>query len=284
MEGNPWYKRPYRIHRNVGGGDATVICPTSIGKRCPICDYRVKRGKEGAPKEETDALKSSLRNLYLVIPLDSKKHPAELHVLDISQYNFQNLLNIELKERPEFGIFPDPEEGLTLKVRFDSKTIADSKPFPVASRIDFLERDEQYGEEIIDNSPNVDEMIHILPFAEIEAILFETEPDKEEDGGKLTPIRKKEERDEDREEKPARRTMERTSEKAPERPARRAPVEEQQPEKPARTITRSAPERTTASSKERCPYGHKFGIDTEKFKECNDCEIYDDCLDEKDSK
>jgi len=31
IEGDLWYKRPFKIHRNVGAGDGeTVVCPTSF--------------------------------------------------------------------------------------------------------------------------------------------------------------------------------------------------------------------------------------------------------------
>jgi hypothetical protein len=30
-----------------------------------------------------------------------------------------------------------------------------------------------------------------------------------------------------------------------------------------------------------CPYGHKFGIDTDEFDDCADCEGWDDCIDTK---
>jgi hypothetical protein len=32
--------------------------------------------------------------------------------------------------------------------------------------------------------------------------------------------------------------------------------------------------------KERCPHGHKFGVDTAEFKDCDSCTIYDDCDEE----
>ena len=119
-KGSLWYKRPYKVHRGIGGGNDSVVCLASIGKKCPICEERARLIKAGAEKEETDALKPSNRNLYVVIPLDSKKHDKEIHIFDMSQYLFQDLLNEELEEDEDKGIFPDLEEGKALKKLFIS--------------------------------------------------------------------------------------------------------------------------------------------------------------------
>ena len=73
MPGEPWYKLPIKIHRNIGASKTQVVCPTSFGKKCPICEYRAKLFKEGASQKETDALKTFDRILYNVIPVGHKK-------------------------------------------------------------------------------------------------------------------------------------------------------------------------------------------------------------------
>jgi len=40
IPGELWYKRPFKVHRNIGAGNETVVCPSSVGKKCPICEYR----------------------------------------------------------------------------------------------------------------------------------------------------------------------------------------------------------------------------------------------------
>ena len=35
------------------------------------------------------------------------------------------------------------------------------------------------------------------------------------------------------------------------------------------------------TKKDRCPEGYKFGVDTEKYDECADCDIWDECLEAK---
>ena len=299
IPGELWYKRPYKVHRNIGATNETVVCPASFGKRCPICEYRAKRLKEGADKEETDALKTSLRNLYAVIPIGSKQHDEKPHVWDISQFLFQNLLNEELQENEEFEVFPDLEEGLTLRIRFDSKTIGSSKPFAEASRIDFEERD-PYDESILKQIPNLDEMLNVLSYQELEKIFLELdetdiaeEPIEEDEKPARRRRRPEPEEDpepeEEPEEKPVRRRKtipEPEEEPEPEeKPTRRRkqpepePEEEpeEEPEPPARK--RQSPKSTNKD--ERCPHGHRFGVDTDQFDECDRCKIWDDCIEQK---
>jgi len=39
--------------------------------------------------------------------------------------------------------------------------------------------------------------------------------------------------------------------------------------------------KTISPSKEKCTFGHKFGIDTEKFDDCDDCAVWSSCADAK---
>jgi len=302
MVGEVWWKKPYRLHRNVGSSDDAEVCLATIGKKCPICEYRAKRVKEGADKEELQSMNSSLRNLYIVIPLDSKKHEEKIHIFDMSDWNFQKLLTEELKEDDTKEIFPDLEEGLTVKVRFEAATVGKSKPFAEASRIDFLEREEGYDEAMLDKVPNLDEILHILSYDELAAKFFETEG--EEEGGKVKEV---EEEEEDEDEKPVRKhkvreepeeeeeddepvrkkkrpvPVEEEDEEEDEKPVKKkkpAPVEEdeeEEDEKPTRK--HSTPAKT--SGKDKCPHGHKFGVDHEEYPECDDCKLWDLCLEEK---
>ncbi len=308
MPDSPWFKHPYLMHRGIGSANETVVCLQSIGKKCPICEHRAKLVKDGAEKSETDALKNSKRNLYIVIPLDSKKFEAVPHILDISQYLFQKLLNKELEEDPSNEVFPDLTEGKTLKVRFDSTVIADSKPFPTATRIDFIEREESYDESMIEKVPNLDEILKILSYKELEDLFCEIA--EEEDGGTLIEntseevrkevvkrVKKSIESPETEEDLPSweelngmseRRLLKIVEEKSLKVDSKdfednldglkeaiakelniTIPIK-----KPVRTVTRTIEPNTT---KDRCPHDHKYGIDFEKFDECPDCVLWDDC-------
>lgn len=198
--GDQWYRRAFKIHRNVGPNNETVVCPTSIGKRCPICEYRAKLFKEGnATDEELKALRTSTRILYNIVPIGHEKFEQKPHLWDISEFNFEALLEEELKEDESFEIFPDIEEGYSLYVRFSSETIGTSKPFAKASKIDFEERDEQYTEAILDKVADLDKVLQVKPYEQLEAMFFEMEDvvttseelvDEEEEEEEETPPKK----------------------------------------------------------------------------------------------
>jgi len=278
IPGSLWYKRPYKVHRNVGVDNDTVVCPTSVKKPCPICEHRAKRIKEGdADKEELKALKASMRNLYCVIPVNNKKFEAIPHVFDISQFLFQELLNEELKENQDNGVFPDLEEGKTVKIRFDSSTIGSSKPFAEASRIDFVERDEQYDEAILEDVPNLDNLLSIMSYKDIEAKFFEIE--EEETGGRLKP---EAEEEEEEEEEPRPTSRKHTSKPKPEKEEEEEETPEEEEEEETPKVHRShRKEEVKSGHKEKCPHRHKFGVDTDEFDECSSCKIWDDCIEEK---
>jgi len=303
IPGTFWYKRPFLIHRNVGVEKDAVVCLKTFSKKCPICEYRSKRIGEGADKEETDKMKTSLRNLYVVIPIGHKKYDEEIHIFDISQAMFQKLLNEELKEDEENEVFPDLEEGKTLKVRFEEKTIGTSKPFAEASRIDFDDREEAYDEAILDDVPDLDSILKEYSYKELQSMCFEMDdeddnddiPDDEDDEEERKPARKKktvrkkkevvededdddedDQDDEDEEEAPPpKRKSTRKKKPAP------APDEDEdddeEEEKPTKRKSR------TSKSKNKCPHGHKFGVDTDDHDECDKCDVWDDCIEKKES-
>ena len=44
--GQLWYKLPFSVHHGVGASNDSIVCPASIGKRCPICEERNRLYKE----------------------------------------------------------------------------------------------------------------------------------------------------------------------------------------------------------------------------------------------
>lgn len=284
MVGDPWIRRPYLRHTGIGSNNDSYVCLASIGKKCPICEYRAKLILEKADEKDIQALKSSKRILYNVVPIDHEKFEEKIHILDISFHNFQKLLNEELKTGNIPDTYPNLEGGETLKTRFAAATVGDSKPFAQATRIDAIKRKEDYDEKILQKTANLDEVLKILSYDELRNALFEI--DETEDGGKLSdedekPIRKKR-RDEEEEEEEDDTPRKKKSLKDEE--------EEEEDEKPRRSsISRRRREeeeeddtpKHTSSKKQKCPHGYRFGVDTDEYDECPDCKVFDDCLEAK---
>lgn len=298
MPGTLWYRRPIKTHVVGTGSDReTIICPKSIGKKCPICDYQEKRRKEGADKEEIKTLYPRSRSLYAVIPLGVKGTEEKVYLWDMSDYLFQNLLNEEIEIDPTNAAFPALEDGKTLKLRLRWTSIGkDSKPFPEVRSIRFEDRD-PYKESILDEVPNLDEILKILPYEKIEAKFFELED--EPDAGPLTKARDKKDEDDA---PPVRSRHRETKEKEDDDPPPRRRREEEEETKPTRSrrdkeddddppVRKKEDEKLTrrerSSSSPECPHGHKFGVDVDKKEfanDCDSCKVWDQCIDKKEGK
>ncbi len=275
VPGSLWYKRPFKIHRNIGVDNDKVVCLTSIGKPCPICEKRAELIRQDADKEDTDALKQSARNLYAVIPLDSKKHEADPHIMDMSQYLCQDEINKTLMEDEEFEVFPDLEEGLTMKCRFDAATIGNSKPFAELGKVTPVKREEQYTEDILDDIPNLDEVLNILTYKELEAKFLELD---EDDTAEDTP--------EEEKETPTRTKFERKGKtvKPEDKDENEDDEKEIEREKKRKARKEKRGKEKEPDKDNKCPHGHTFGKDCDEYeKDCLDCDEWDDCGDEQDA-
>lgn len=268
VPGSLWYRRPFQVHRNIGSNNESVVCLRSIGKKCPICEARADMIKQGADKEDTDALKPSKRCLYIVVPREMRKVPEEPHIFDMSEYLFQNLLTEELQEDEENEIFPDPEIGKTLKIRFSASTIGKSKPFAEASRIDFIDRDEPIDEDILDGVPNLDKVLNILSYSQLEKLFLDVDVDDEGDGEE-PPWEDEDDEDGDGDEE-----EEEEEEEEKSRSRRRSKRSKKDRESKGKKKNKK-----NNKKKNPCPYGYEFGVDLDEHDECEKCKKWDDCLD-----
>jgi len=307
--GSEWYRKAFKVHNELGAtGNESVICPTTFGKKCPICEYRVKRIKEGASKDEYKLLYPKERSLYNVIPIGSEKLDEKLYIWNMSDYLFQSALNDELLDNPENGIFPDLNEGKTLVLKLKWKAIGDNS-YPEVKDITFEDR-QPYEEAILDDVADLDTVLKVLSYSEIAALFFGEEDagslkeSKGDDDDEPKELRRRSEPAEEKDEKEEAPTSkyrrgapkeEPKEEETPPRRRRSEPVEEEEKEKeepprrrrsepveeeapPARKVSRGEKE-IEPSTDGKCPFKHVFGKDFEKFKDCDTCNKYDDCFD-----
>lgn len=288
---SPWLRRPYKVHRNIGANKISVVCPTSIGKKCPICEYQNKRFKENADKEELTALRAKERSLYVVVPIGSKKYPEEMHIWDMSDALFHKVLKEILDENEDYENFAHPTEGrtATLRVRWEQ---LGTNTYPEIRDVDFTDDREPYDWDFVESGPKLDDMLKILSYEELYALLWD-----EEDAGDLKPIevaepvreRRRQATTPKEEERSARRKPEpkEEEEEKEEKPARRRPVskeEEPEPEVKKAPVPKRGSVSGGKSTELECPYDHVFGEDTDDFKECDRCEIWNQCIDAKEKR
>jgi hypothetical protein len=217
VQGSLWYKRPFKVHRNIGADNKSVVCLSSFGKKCPICEYQKELFK--TDKEAAIKLYSKPRYLYAVIPLDSEKHEQKIYIWDMAESLFQEVLIEKLEEDIDNEIFPDLEEGKTLEVSFKWKQLGENH-FPETRNIEFLDREEPYKESMLKKVPDLDKILKELSYDEISNLFFENSDEDiadEDDEIEEKPVRKKvtkpvvEEEDDDDEEEEDEKPMKRTS-------------------------------------------------------------------------
>jgi len=225
--GEIWYKRPFWVHYKIGVDENAYICPRSVGQKCPICAYREKLINEDyeGNKEVIDALKPKLRVLYAIRVLNNPNYEEDkVYLWQIAYANFQKQLDREITEgEEEWADFPDPDNGYHLRVRFVEETF-NGRKFLKADRIDFIERSEPIPDELLDQVPQLDDLLKILPYKKLEKIFWE---------GEDAPVSMEEGQDEEAEEKPSpkpKAKVEEVVEEEEEKPRPRRPRKEEDEE------------------------------------------------------
>jgi len=257
-----WYKRPFKVHRNIGANNDTVVCLTSVKKKCPICEWTIEQRRKGVDWDDLKDTAAKDRNLYAVLPIDSKDHDDIIHIWDVSKFLFQEELNDQLEEDPDNGIFPELEEGLTLKVKFRWEKFG-KNTFARTRDILFEDREQQYNEDILKDVPNLDKMLNVLSYKELDAKFQEFDLDEEAEDDEVIDLDGKEETEPIQHKRKITESEEDSD-------------KEEKKEKPKRT-RRERKE----TPKNKCPHGHKFGTDCAEYPDdCEDCDMYDDCDEE----
>ncbi len=293
MEGTYWFKRPFKFHRNVGAKNSSEICLQSFGKKCPICEYRDKLKKDPEADEDAiKALKPSERNLYAVVitKINGKKQERKLQLFEFSDYLFQEKFVEQLEDKPEFETFPNPYEGASVSVKFAETNLGGNK-FAEPTRFDFEPRSKQYDDEFIDEIPCLDECLRVLTYDELKAKFMENddvdnEEEEDEDEEERKPVKKgkkpvkpePEEEDEDEEEEEEEEEDEDEEEEEEEEEDEDEEEEEPAPRKRKTAVADKKKETPKKGKKElTCPHDYRFGKDTNKYDECEDCELWNEC-------
>ena len=169
-----WYRFPYKIHRNIGPGREAILCPTIIGKPCPICEQMQEIYDDpDADNKQASKFRPTKRSLFIIkIKGGDKKNKNKTFIWDMSDYCFFDQVDTELEHgEEEWNDFACLEGGYTLNVRLLEESF-DSNKYAMADRIDFIPRND-YDEDIYDENPCLDDMVvdNIKSYKAIEKIL-----------------------------------------------------------------------------------------------------------------
>jgi len=198
-DGNPYaekgdlhYERTFFVHKGIGAEGGTYVCPKkTAGERCPICEYRAKLAKqEGADEEVVKEMGAKERQLFNVF--DRKNPEASIQLWDVSFHLFGKLLDERINSEQatkEWKRFHSPSNGMTLVVTFREKKYGKATFYETTS-IDFKERGRQHEDSIVDEAFNLDDVLKVLSYDKLRAILLEAEDAESPDADEEKPSRK----------------------------------------------------------------------------------------------
>lgn len=301
-KGELWYQRTIFVHYSIGTEEKSYICPKTIGKPCPICENRASLMKNpNASEEDIEALRPRERELFNVIDLDEKEKGVQLW--EISYHAFGKQLEEEIREgKEEWAGFADLVDGYTLLCRFKEESIGRTR-FMKISRIDFEER-EDYSEDILDDAFDLDKILKVLDYEELEKIflgledesLAESKGKKEKrndddddvdnndvDEDEDDDVDEDEDEDNDDDESEEDESEEEEEEESDEDDDEEDNgKEEEEEEEEEDDDEKDDDEKSKSSGKKvKCPHGGRFGKDHDQLFECDDCKVWNDCKLEK---
>lgn len=290
--GEMWWKRPIRVHRQVGQERKSVVCPTTFGDKCPICEYGNRLRREGADYEDVREIFPQNRSLFYVFLLDageSEKDYAEgeLHIMDISDNTFLQYIDEEVKRNLNYEGFPDPEDGLSLKCYFRNKKFKKTT-YPELSKVEFIERDSQYEMDYIEGLPSLDKIIEVFDYNTLKA-MYSGMDDLDDGDTDSTPFAEQEEDDAPKRKPKSPRTRKTFTREEPVEEEDEEEEEEPKPKrsrskKPADTEPEEEPKPKPKPKRKKpameCPHDLIFGQDFDQYEVCDTCEVWQDCRDE----
>ncbi len=181
-EGEDYYERTFWIHRGIGPNNDTYVCPRkTYGLPCPICDFRdAMRRKEDFDEDLYRDLAPKERQLFAV--LDRADVEAGPQIWDVSYHLFGRRLDNEIQNQEEgegLDLFADPEEGATLKLGIEEKSMG-STNFYAVEAVKFISRRDPIDEEILEKVPCLDDLLIAKPYDELKSIFLQEEMSKDE--------------------------------------------------------------------------------------------------------
>jgi hypothetical protein len=225
------------IHKQVGGGDTSYICPKKTwGKPCPICEHRISELKNGVDWKELQEFNTTKypTSIYNVIVYDSDEEEKKgIQLFIVPHFNMEFKLKglvestpkeIAMGEPPE-KLYSDPtEEGYMIS--FVRNNLEGANYEALSHQ---LVKRNYSVEDMIDQAYCLDELLVIPTYDELWEALYgeklnnDPEPDKDTSNQSEAPINE------------------------------------------------------TMQSNNECPHGHVFAVNYFETDDCEICELHEDC-------
>lgn len=153
-------------HYGIGVNENSYVCPQlTIGKPCPICEYRNAMKKEDNYDEDAfKALNAKRRVIYQVCVFDTPKTEAAGVMYWDASFHLaeKNIVALAKNNRTgEFIPFADPDKGKTIEFTREGKGITTDY-----TALKFTER-EPIPDDVLDQCVCLDDYIEILSYEEL---------------------------------------------------------------------------------------------------------------------
>ena len=266
-KGESTYILEYFVHKEVGINKDQFLCmKRTYGKACPICE-EIDRLKENYEENE-DVIKKlnpSKKAVYNVLDcLDEK--PGKIQIFHASYALFEKEILEEAKENSkgdDIICFPDPsEDGYYIKFRAKEEKFM-GRTYPKYKSFEFEKRNKAIPEKILTSVFCLDELLIIPTYDQVKAAFVgddfdEDDETEEEEDNYFDDVAANETEDEEHDSN----GLFEDSEEDNQDDEENGDEEEEEKEKV-------------------CSAGHKFGVDTDKKKECVSCKDWEDCTEKK---
>jgi hypothetical protein len=208
-EGQAVWCAKHEVHSGIGiDPRKKYVCPAKRGMgRCPVCEHAAKLRRQGVAKEKIAPFNPKTR-LLMAVKSVGEDGDGKNHLLEASWFGkgqglgemIENKIDAVLaRPKHPYHRFWHPDAGRTLEIT-TKKDSFEGRTFHKPTNLEMVEREEQYDESIIEETPGLDDLINamVLPYDKLKAI-FDQEPEAEEEGKGKKGKKKSKPKDEEEE-------------------------------------------------------------------------------------
>lgn len=139
-KGDTFYRRVFYVHKNIGPSRKKVICPSTFGDDCPICEEFFRLRKDpNADKSLLNSCRRSMYEAYNVIDLTSQATMAlgvQLFAISYGKFGKEFLEEIKLTSVENLNFTETGKEGRIVTARVVKDTF-DGSEFLRAKKFNF---------------------------------------------------------------------------------------------------------------------------------------------------
>jgi hypothetical protein len=163
--GDIHYELTYKRHTGVGPEEKTVVCLTTFGERCPLCERHLAFRKtmnwdSEEEKKMSDNMRAKERTVFIVEDANPRGK-RQMEIFEYATFGFATPLR-EVVNHPKakergWNRFFHLKGGMTVEVMMEPSTI--SKDWLKASTVTLTPRAKDLPESYLDEAPCLDEML-----------------------------------------------------------------------------------------------------------------------------